>query len=327
VNIETVAVHAGREVDPTTGALTPPINLSTTFERDADGSYSRDYVYSRRGNPNRTSLEKAVAELEGGEDACAFSSGSAAAMSILQSFRPNDHILLPDDAYHGTGALVRDLFSRWSLASTVVDMSDINAVEKSFLPTTRLVWIETPSNPLLKISDISRLSVIAHRHRAIVVCDNTWATPVLQSPLLHGADLVLHATTKYLCGHGDVLGGIVVTKSTNEFFASIRNIQQIGGAVPSPFDCWLLLRSLPTLPYRMRAHSNNALKIASFLEQNERVAAVHYPGMETHSNHSVAVHQMRQFGGMISIQLKRGIEEAMAVCANVRIFKRATSLG
>ena len=325
--IETVAVHAGLHVDPGTGAVTPAIHPSTTFEREPDGSYPRGFLYSRSSAPNRTALEECLAALEGGQDAAAFASASAATAAIFLSLEPGDHVVAPMDAYYGTAKLLRETFARWKLDSTFVDMTDVAAARAAIRTNTRVVWVETPSNPLWKVSDIAALGEIAHRVGALYVCDNTTATPVLQSPLKLGADLVLHATTKYLGGHGDVLGGAVVARARDAVFERIRAIQASGGAVPSPFDCWLVLRGIRTLPYRMRAHSENALKVATFLHGHARVEAVHYPGLPTHPAHDVARRQMAAFGGMLSVQVRGDQARAMQVAAKLRVFTRATSFG
>jgi len=327
MRIETLAVHAGHRVDPATGAVTPPIHLSTTFERDADGSYPRGYVYARSGNPNRGALEQCICALEGGAAAAAFSSGSAATMGIFQSLSPGDHVIAPNDVYHGTARLLREVFVPWGLEASFVDMPDLGEVREAVRANTRLIWVETPSNPLLKISDIQRISDIAHAAGARCACDNTWATPILQRPFELGADLVIHATTKYLGGHSDVLGGVVVAREEDDFFRKIRAIQINGGAVPSPFECWLVLRGIQTLPYRVRAQAESALKVAGFLSQHAAVESVHYPGLKTHLGHGLAVRQMALFGGMLSFQVKGGRDSALAVAAKVRIFTRATSLG
>ena len=274
MRIETLAVHAGHTIDPATGAVIPPIHLSTTFERAADGSYPHGYLYIRNRNPNRDALEECLATLEGGSSAAAFSSGSAATMSLFQSLSPGDHLLAPVDVYYGTARLLHEWGIPWGLAVTFVDMTDPAQVQEALRPNTRLLWIETPSNPLLKMTDIAQIAEIAHQAGARCVCDNTWATPILQRPLERGADLVVHATTKYLGGHGDVLGGAVVSREEDEFFRRVRQIQISGGAVPSPFDCWLVLRGIRTLPYRMRAHTENALKVVHFLQQHAQVEAV-----------------------------------------------------
>jgi len=327
MKIETLAVHAGHRVDPATGAVAPPIYLSTTFERQPDGTYPQGYNYIRDNNPNREALEKCLSELEGGVAATAFSSGSAATMSVFQALSPGDHVIAPLDAYSGTSSLLREIFAPWNLSVTFVDMTNLTEVQQAIQPNTKLIWVETPSNPMLKITDIGKVSDIAHQANAICVCDNTWATPIGQSPLKKGADLVIHATTKYLGGHSDVMGGVAITKVEDYFFNRIRKIQKTGGAVASPFDCWLVLRGIQTLPYRMRAHSENALKVATFLTEHPKVQAVHYPGLKQHPGHEIAASQMQLFGGMLSFQVKGGREMAFALAGKVKIFTRATSLG
>jgi cystathionine gamma-synthase len=327
MRIETLAVHAGHRVDPATGAVAPPIYLSTTFERQPDGSYPQGYNYIRDNNPNREALEKCLSELEGGVAATAFSSGSAATMSVFQALSPGDHVIAPLDAYSGTSSLLREIFAPWNLSVTFVDMTNLTEVQQAIQPNTKLIWVETPSNPMLKITDIGKVSDIAHQANAICVCDNTWVTPMGQSPLKKGADLVIHATTKYLGGHSDVMGGVAITKVEDYFFNRIRKIQKTGGAVASPFDCWLVLRGIQTLPYRMRAHSENALKVAKFLTEHPQIQAVHYPGLKQHPGHEIAASQMQLFGGMLSFQVKGGREMAFALAGKVKIFTRATSLG
>lgn len=327
MKIETLAVHAGHRVDPATGAVAPPIYLSTTFERSEDGSYPHGYDYIRSNNPNREALEKCLCELEGGVAAAAFSSGSAATMSVFQALRAGDHVIAPNDAYSGTSSLLREILAPWGLEVTQVDLTNPTFVQQAVQPNTKLIWVETPSNPLLKITDIGKISDIAHQSNAHLVCDNTWATPIGQNPLKLGADLVVHATTKYLGGHSDVLGGVVISKIEDDFFNRIKKIQKIGGAVASPFDCWLILRGIQTLPYRMRAHSENALKVAEFLTHHPNVEVVHYPGLKQHPGHEIAASGMQLFGGMLSFQVKGGRDMAFDVAARVKIFTRATSLG
>ena len=326
LQIETLAVHAGHAVDQSTGAVATPIQLSTTFEREADGTYRSGYVYSRSNNPNRRALEEAMATLEGGSDAAAFASGLGAASSIFQSLQPGDHVVAATQTYHGTAKLLREVFIPWGLQVDFVDMSDLAAVAKAMRRDTKLVWAETPSNPLMKVTEIARVSAIAHEHGALCVCDNTFA-PILQRPFSSGADFVMYSATKYLGGHSDVTGGIVITRGANDVFERLRVIQGSAGAVPSPFDCWLLLRGLRTLPWRMRAQSENALKVATFLAGRPEVQVVHYPGLRTHPDHEVARRQMRGFSGMLSFEMKDGRDAAIAVAAKVRIFIRATSLG
>ncbi len=335
MRIETLAVHAGHTVDPATGAVSLPIHLSTTFERDAEGTYSRGFMYTRNNNPNRQALEQGISALEGGAAAAAFASGTGASMSIFQALAPGDHVLAHVDAYYGTSRLLREIFRRWGLDISFVDMSDLSAVEKALRSKTKLAWMETPSNPLLKIVDLAAVGQVVHGAGAICICDNTWA-PTLQRPFDLGADLVLHSTTKYFGGHCDVLGGIVVSKEEDDFFQRIRSIQYEGGAVPSPFDCWLILRGMRTLPWRMRAHSENAMKVADFLSRHRKVARVHYPGLKSHPGHEIAAKQMslhstgaqgKLFGGMLSFETKGDRDVAMSVAAKTKIFTRATSLG
>ena len=327
MQLETLAIHAGQTPDPSTGAVMPPIHLSTTFERNADGSYPSGYVYTRTENPNRAALESCLAALEGGVVAAAFGSGMAAIAAIFQALRPGDHILFPDDAYFGAGRLLREIMAPWGLTYSVVDMADLTAVRAAVRPQTRLIWVETPSNPLLKITDIAAVAEIAHASGARCAVDNTWPSPVGQQPLALGADLVMHATTKYLGGHSDLLGGAVVARVADDYFDRVRLVQTIGGATPSPFDCWLLMRSIRTLPYRMRGHNDNAQRVAQFLAEHPAVAAVHYPGLPAHHGHDIARRQMQMFGGMLSIQVHGGAEAAMRVTGRVQIFTRATSLG
>jgi len=327
MRLETLAVHAAGEADPATGAVTPPIHLSTTFERAADGSYPRGYFYSRIANPNRDALEKCLAALEGGAAAAAFSSGSAATMTVFQALSPGDHVIAPTDVYHGTARLLREVLAPWGLDASFVDMTKPGQVAQAVRANTKLIWAESPSNPLLKITDIGRIAEIAHEAGALCACDNTWATPVLQRPFELGADLIVHATTKYLGGHGDVLGGAVIARAEDEFFQRMRKNQMLGGAVPSPFECWLVLRGVPTLPYRMRGHSENALKVATFLSGHPAVEAVHYPGLKQDPGYEVAARQMALPGGMLSFQVGGGRDKAFEVTAKVKVFTRATSLG
>ncbi|MBV9891422.1 MAG: aminotransferase class V-fold PLP-dependent enzyme [Rhizobacter sp.] len=327
LRFETLAVHAGHGVDPATGAVTPPIHLSTTFERAADGAYPHGFVYARNHNPNRNGLEEALAALEGGAACAAFSSGLAAVTAVLQGLAPGDHVIAPSDIYHGTANVLKHLFAKWTVDATFVDMTSADAIAAALRPQTRLVWIETPSNPLLRCVDIEQAAALAHRGGARAVCDNTFASPALQSPLALGCDLVVHATTKYLGGRSDVIGGAVVARADDAGFACVRTAQLYGGAVPSPFDCWLVMRSLPTLPARMRSHCANARRVAEFLRGHAQVAAVHYPGLDDSPYHALARRQMRDFGGMLSFEVKGGKDAAMAVAAAVEIFTRATSLG
>ncbi|HXU91540.1 MAG TPA: PLP-dependent transferase [Methylomirabilota bacterium] len=327
MRIETLAVHAGAHVDPATGAVAPAIYPSTTFEREADGSFPHGHVYTRTSTPNRSALEASLTALEGGAASLAFASASAATAVIFQSLAPGDHVVAPTDAYFGTGKLLREVFAGWGLQASFVDMTDLGAVQAAIRTNTKLVWAETPSNPLWKVSDLGRLSGLAHAAGARFVVDNTTATPILQSPFKHGADLVVHASTKYLGGHTDVLGGAVVVRERGPWLDRLRLLQTAGGAVPSPFDCWLVLRGIRTLPCRVRAQSANALAVATFLATHPRVEAVHYPGLASHPGHDVARRQMSMFGGMLSLQVRGDADAAMAVAAKVQLFTRATSFG
>lgn len=327
MRFETLAVHAGHQPDPATGAVTPPIHLSTTFERAPDGTFPGGYIYSRDANPNRRALEQSLAMLEAGSAAAAFASGMAATAAIFQSLAPGDHVVVPDDSYYITRRLLGEVYARWGLQHTPVDMTDLAAVAAALRPSTRLIWIETPSNPLMRVTDIAAIVALARKAGARVACDNTWASPVLTRPLELGADLVMHSTTKYLGGHSDVLSGAVIARADDELFQRIRTVQISGGAVAAPFDCWLLLRGIRSLPYRMRGHCEHALAVARFLEAHSAITRVHYPGLASHPAHAVAARQMAGFGGMLSLEVRGGRAEAMALAARLKLITRATSLG
>lgn len=327
MRIETLAVHAGREAETGTRDVAPAIHLSTTFQKADDGSLPGGYLYGRSNNPNRENLEKALATLEGGAAALAFSSGSAATLALFQCLRPGDHVIAPEDAYYGTAVLLRNHMDSWGLKSSFVDMRDLAAVERAVTPATRLIWAETPSNPLLTVCDIRGIAAIAKKSGGLLTCDNTWATPLLQRPLELGADVVMHSITKYLSGHSDVTAGTLVFKKADALFEKGRSIQREGGAVPSPFECWLTLRGLQTFPYRVRAHSENAQRVAEFLSRQPKIEAVHYPGLSSHPGHKIAAAQMSGFGGMLSIQVKGGQAEAFKLAAAVKLFTHGTSLG
>ncbi len=327
MRFETLAVHAGHRPDPATGAVTPPIHLSTTFERAEDGSFPGGYIYARDANPNRRALEECLAALEGGAAAAAFASGMAATSAVFQALAPGDHVIAPRDIYYGTRALLEQVYGPWGLQHTIVDMTDLAEVKRALRPNTRLIWVETPSNPLIRITDIAGVVALARSAGARVVCDNTWPTPVLTRPLELGADLVMHATTKYLGGHSDVLGGALVAGADDELFQRIRLLQSKGGAVAAPFDCWLVLRGIRSLAWRMRAHCDGALAVARFLAGHRAVAQVHYPGLESDPGHAIATRQMRGFGGMLSFEVRGGRAEAMGLTNRLRLFTRATSLG
>ena len=328
MKLETLAIHAGRTPDPTTGAVREPIHLATTFERGADGGYPQGYSYTRAGNPNRAALEQAVAALEGGGEAMAFASGSAATLAAFTLAAQGGRVVCSADCYHGTAKQLRELLPRWGGRAEFVDTTDLEAVRRALEPGATLLWVETPSNPLLRVSDLAALAELAHARGALLGCDNTFASPVLQQPLALGADLVMHSSTKYLGGHSDVLGGVVVLPAGSRLIEPLRDFQATGGGVPSPFDCWLLLRSLATLPLRVRQQSANALEVARVLAADSRLEQVHYPGLGRHPGHALASRQMRDgYGAVVSIQVPGGAAEALAVAGRVQLFTRATSLG
>lgn len=327
MNIETTLVHVGRQVEPATGAVSPPIHLSTTFERDVNGEFPRGYSYVRADNPGRRALEQCIAALEGGADATAYASGAAASLAVFSLLRPGDHVIAPIEIYHGTAKQLRDLLGPMGVRYSFVDMTQMDAVRAALSDDTRLLWIETPSNPMLNISDIAALSHLAHGRGALVCCDNTFATPIWQRPFDLGADLIVHASTKYFGGHSDVMGGVVVTAPGSELSQKMRDYQATAGSIPSPFDCWLLRRSLTTLACRVRAQTETAGQLAQFLERHRNVERVFYPGLKSHRGHSVASRQMMGFGAMLSFCVRGGREAAFGVAARTRLFTRATSLG
>lgn len=327
MRFETLAVHAGADRDPLTGALNAGIQLSTTFERAPDGSFPSGFEYIRDGNPNRKAMETALAALEGGAVAIAFSSGMAATTAIFQTLAPGDHVVVPLDAYFGTSKLIREYLLPWGIEASFVDMTNLSAIQAALRPRTRLIWTESPSNPTIAITDLAEVAAIAKSAGALMACDNTWATPFLQKPLALGADLIMHSTTKYLSGHCDVMGGVVVAREANDITERLRLVQVTCGAVPSPFDSWLVLRGIRTLPWRMRAHCDNAAAVAKFLSAHPRVERVHYPGLSTDPGHAVASKQMTAAGGMLSFVVRGARPEAFDVAARLKLFTRATSLG
>ena len=328
MRIETIAVHAGHEPDPLTGAVTPPITLSTTFERKPDLSFPAGHLYSRDSNPNRSALESCLAQLEGGKAAACFASGSAATTTVLQALEPGAHIIVPEDAYYGTIKIARDVFGSWGLRYTAVDMSNLANVERAITKQTRVIWAESPSNPLVRVVDIAAVARLAKQAGAWSVVDNTWATPVLQRPFELGVDIVMHSVTKYLGGHSDVLGGALVARSEDHpLMAKARVFQKTAGAVPSPFECWLTMRGIRTMPWRVRAATRNAMRVATFLESHRKIEAVHYPGLASHAGHAVARRQMAGPGGMLSFQVRGGRQAAIGMTNRLRLITRATSLG
>jgi cystathionine gamma-synthase len=329
MKIETRAVHAGRKPEGGSRDVVPAIHLSTTFHKADDGSLPGGYLYGRPANPNREALEHALASLEEGAAALAFSSGSAATLAVFQSLAPSDHVIAAEDAYYGTPILLRTVMANWGLKHTLVNMQDIAAVEHAITPATRLIWTETPSNPLLNVTDLRAIVALAKKCDAMVACDNTWATPLFQLPLNLGVDVVMHSVTKYLSGHSDVTVGALIFKEKGQWLEKIGSIQREGGAVPSPFECWLTLRGLQTFPYRVRAHAENAQRVAEFLssQPKSKIEAVHYPGLPSHPGHKLAAAQMSGFGGMMSIQVKGGQAEAFKLVSGLKLFSHATSLG
>ncbi len=323
----TKAIHAGFRPDPGTGAVNPPIYASSTFAQDGVGGLRGGFEYARTGNPTRAALEAALAAVEDGGFARAFSSGMAATDCALRSvLRPGDHIVIPDDAYGGTFRLIDKVFRHWGIEHTPVALSDLDAVRAALTPATRMIWVETPTNPLLSIADIAGIVDIGHAAGAKVLVDNTFASPALQQPLTLGADIVLHSTTKYIGGHSDVVGGALVTGS-EELDADFAFLQNGAGGVPGPFDAYLTIRGLKTLELRMQRHSENAARVAEFLVEHPAVSRVLYPGLPTHPGHDVAARQMSGFGGMVSVRMAGGSEAARKLCSRTEIFILAESLG
>ena len=322
---ETLCIHAGQEPDPIHGAVMTPIVLSSTFAQNGPGGY-KDYDYSRAGNPTRTALEGCLAALENGKHGVAFGSGCAATTAILLGLKSGDHVLCSDDVYGGTFRIFDKVMKQWGLEASFIDMSDPAKVKAALRPTTKLVWVETPSNPMLKIVDIAAIADVAKKHGAALAVDNTFATPMLQRPLDLGATMVVHSTTKYLNGHSDVVGGAVIT-SDAEKAESLHFLQKSVGGVPSPFDCYLVLRGLKTLGVRMKQHVASAQVIADGLTKNPQVERVFYPGLTTHPGHAIAAKQMKGPGGMISFELAGGLPAATAFLKAVKVFVCAESLG
>jgi cystathionine gamma-synthase len=327
MKIETLAIHAAAEPDPTTGAISPPIYLSTTFEHGPASEELHGYTYVRDKNPTQDRLEEAIALLEGGEGALVYSSGMGAAITLLLTLDPDSHVIFPEDVYTHVRVAHQQYLPKWNFQASVVDMQDPAAIDNAIRPNTKLVWVETPSNPGMKITAIAAAARAAHSAGALLVVDNTFATPVFQRPLELGADIVLHSTTKYCGGHSDVQGGCLVLRKRDELYDKLFHARMVLGAVCSPFNSWLVLRGLRTLPCRMEKHAANALAVAKALEGCDRVERVLYPGLPSHPGHAIAATQMSDFGGMLSILVKGGREEAVAVAARVKLFRNATSLG
>jgi cystathionine beta-lyase/cystathionine gamma-synthase len=323
---DTRAIHVGQEPDPVTGAVVPPIYQTSTYAQEQVGVH-KGYEYSRTDNPTRTALHQVMASLEGGAWALAYASGLAATQNLMfYLLRPGDHILLSDDAYGGTYRLAARVVANYGIGFSLVDLTDLEAVRRAIRPETKLVWVETPTNPYLKIVDIAGVADLLADHPARLVVDNTFASPYLQQPLALGADLVLHSTTKYLAGHSDVVGGVVIGDDP-EVHQTLKFHQNAAGAVPGPFDCWLTLRGVKTLGVRMDRHSANARAVAEFLREHEAVERVFYPGLPDHPGHEIARRQMRDYSGMVSFTTRGGYAAAVEVVARTRVFTLAESLG
>lgn len=324
---ETRAVHAGQVADPTTGAVIPPVHFSTTYAQDGIGGLREGYEYGRSGNPTRTALETQLAALEGGAHALSFASGLAAEDALLRAvLKPGDEVLLGNDVYGGTYRLIARVLGPWGIGVRVVDMRDLGAVEAALRERpARIVWVETPSNPLLHITDVAGLARLGHEAGALVVVDNTFASPALQQPLALGADVVVHSTTKYLGGHSDVVGGALVLND-DAVYEQAKFLQFAAGAVSGPLDAWLTTRGIKTLALRMQRHSENAQAVAEFLEAHPKVARVHYPGLASHPGHDLAARQMSAFGGIVSVELADAAS-ARRLAESTRIFQLAESLG
>lgn len=327
MRFETLAIHAGGESDRDTGAVVPPIHLATTFRHGPAAERIAGYEYQREGNPTNDRLRAAIAAMEGGETALTCASGMAAISAVLESLPQGARLLIPDDCYTGLRVLAAEFLPARGIAVQRVDMADPDAVAAACAGGVDLVWAETPSNPLLKLSDIAALAAIARSHGALLACDNTFASPALQQPLALGADLVMHSTTKYFGGHSDVLGGALVFKRADSMFERVAHRLHITGATLSPFSAWLTLRGCRSLPARMALHCSNARRVADFLSAQPQVARVNYPGLASHPGHAIAARQMRDFGGMLSVQLRGGRDAALAMAGKLALFTNATSLG
>lgn len=327
MRIETLAVHAAFRVDPSTGAVAPPLHLSTTFGRDESGAPLAGHTYVRESNPTQDLLEEALAALEGGEAALVFGSGMAAGVAVAQALPAGSHVVLPDDVYYGYRVAARDFFPGWGLSATFAPLHEPGALADALRPETRLVWLESPSNPLLRVTDLAASAALAREAGALVLVDNTFATPVLQRPLALGADVVLHATTKGMGGHSDVQGGALVFARRGQLVEKVRHVRTVLGAVASPFNSWLVLRGLRTLAVRVRHQSESALAVAAALAALSAVSRVNYPGLASHPGHETAARQMSAFGSMVSFHVAAGREAAIAAVGRARLCTRATSLG
>ena len=327
-HIETLAIHGSmRESQPENSPIVPGIEMSTIYEHRASGHLEGDLKYTRLNNPNRIQLEKVLCGLEKGVEAAAFSSGIAAINAVFQTLEHGDHVLLPSDVYFGTRKLMWEFAQRWGLEVDFIDMTDPNRLESACTPKTKMIWVETPSNPQMFITDLEAVVQIAKSKKLVVAVDNTWPTPYNLNPLLFGVDLVVHSTTKYLGGHSDLLGGAVISREFGPLMDRVRSVQVVQGGVPSPFDAWMLCRSIRSFPYRMRAHNEHAFEVAQFLTTLPGIERVYYPGLETHPGHDIAKQQMRHFGGMISFLVEGDQRLATRMVASSKIIQAATSLG
>ena len=325
MKFETKAIWIGQEADKTTGATIVPIYQTSTFTQEEVNKH-KGYEYSRVGNPTRTALDLCLASLEEGRYGLSFSSGLAAEHAIFTMLRPGDHVIVPEDMYGGTYRIIKEFLEPFNIKFSFTDFTDLKSISEAFTSSTKMVWIETPTNPTLKIFDIEEISKLSHREKAVVVVDNTFASPYFQKPLLCGADIVVHSTTKYINGHSDIIGGAVVLNN-EELYKKIQLAQKSIGAIPSPFDSWLTLRGLKTLAVRMQQHEKNAFMVARFLEKHPAVEKVYFPGFESHPGHDIAKKQMSGFGGVVSFRIKGGLKESNDFFRNLKIFQLADSLG
>lgn len=327
MQVETIAIKSTENHLKNLRPVSAPLYLSTTFHRSEDGTYNEGFLYTRHNNPNRQILEQSIATLEKGKVCYAFASGMAAISAVFQSLKAGDHVILPDDVYFNIYLLCKEVLERWNLEFTLVDMTNIEAITNAFQANTALIWVETPSNPQLKITDIQAVADLAHSKNVLLAVDNTWPSPVLQQPLDSGAHIVMHSTTKYFGGHSDVLGGCVVLKEQNEVAERISRIQILSGAVPAPFDCWLITRGIQTLPLRIKTQTHSAIQLAKYLEQHPQIERVLYPGLESHPQHEIAKRQMKGFGAMLSVLIRGDAKRAITISHQLQLFTVATSLG
>ena len=327
-HIETFAIHGSmKESQPENSPIVPGIEMSTIYEHRKNGHLEGDLKYTRLKNPNRIQLENVLCGLEKGAEAAAFSSGIAAINAVFQTLEHGDHVLLPSDVYFGTRKLMWEFANRWGLEVEFIDMTDVNRLEQACKPNTKMIWVETPSNPQMLITDLEAVVELAKTKNLVVAVDNTWPTPFNLNPLSFGVDLVIHSTTKYLGGHSDLLGGAVIARESGALMDRVRSVQVVQGGVPSPFDAWMLCRSIRSFPYRMRAHNENALEVAHFLSTLPGIEQVYFPGLASHPDHAIAKRQMRHFGGMISFLVEGDQQLATRIVSNTKIIQAATSLG